>query len=349
MQNSSDADEETRRIFPSDFASLYLSYVPSTSGGAYGRRGLVEDFVDIATWIDFSKRAKARYSEPYDTPEDERNRIWLDEKSCSDIVRLLIIDSATTKDAQRRHNMLETVFLLNHHPDKPLRYAWSSGMACCNIEAGISRLITQTIPVFLFLNLVWTLVESKGGAESPLLKSCGEDGPVGKREHDIVPLIPRPSYMNTVNYEFMFYGATYEHGHCVEAVLFNPLFAPYEDGRRCRNHDVNSVGYSQNLKRYERDVFSDMGMLKDALKSMWKVLVYCDMIFTEAECRINWEFAVMSSVSDLFQGAGGISRILGQSWTSYEAGRMYEEGWRFYDMDEKEREEFKKRKAQRTE
>ncbi|KAL5402465.1 hypothetical protein PMIN03_010657 [Paraphaeosphaeria minitans] len=64
---------ERRLVYPPDFATTYMSYIPITSDRAYGRSGIVEDFACVETWIEFIAR-NARYYANRGTM-DEYNRL----------------------------------------------------------------------------------------------------------------------------------------------------------------------------------------------------------------------------------------------------------------------------------
>lgn len=144
---------KNRRVFPDDFATTYMSYVPITSGTAYGREGLVEEFASIEAWVDVLVRDEANY-DYYGGQRKEAERIWLDRKSCSDIVRLLIIDAASTEDTAKKSHMIDTIFLLAHHPQVGLKFVLCEGMDCCNASVGLSNLVEKVASAFVYLNLL---------------------------------------------------------------------------------------------------------------------------------------------------------------------------------------------------
>lgn len=309
---------EKRLVFPPDFATKYVSYVPIASGADYGRSGIVEEFSHIETWIDFVDRNASRPT----CTENERNRLWLDAKSCSDILRLLVIDAATTADAERRTHMLETIFLLAHHPKVGLMPFIHEGMACCNIEVGLVALVQKVMLAFVYLNLLLTQVNDS--ADCALLcphEHMREYKYSYYRDANFVSLLPRPAYMKTNSFNCLLGVLLKEHGHVVEHVSFNPIFAPYQSGRRSKYLKTpNEHGVED--ERMERDVFTDLPSLRDALKDMWKMLVYCDIIFRDIGRPINWEWLALDSIATLFSGKGGIERIFGKSWVDYELERQ---------------------------
>ncbi|KAL5379854.1 hypothetical protein DPSP01_008136 [Paraphaeosphaeria sporulosa] len=322
---------ERRLVYPPDFATTYMSYVPITSGAAYGRCGIVEDFARIETWIGFTAR-NARYSANRGS-EDEYNRLWLDRKSCSDIIRISIIDSATTVDSVRKTRMIETMLLLAHHPHVGVTEFISDGMSCCNKSVGLTSLIKSVAVPFIYLNILWLYVD--GNPSSPLLQPREQLQHYAYgyyRNSTFVTLLPRPAYMNTQSFNNMMATVLEEHGHVVEHVFFNPLLAPYDSGRRSKYLKL-SMAESQldteDLRR-ERDVFTDLPMLKEALKGMWKILVSCDMLFKEIGKPVNWEYVVIESMSLLFQDKGGFERLMGTDWMDYELARNKQESFGFY-------------------
>jgi hypothetical protein len=97
--------------------------------------------------------------------------------------------------------------------------------------------------------------------------------------------------MNMGSFPWMQEQALDEHSHAVEHVFFNPLFAPRPGGALSKwfipsfNPMLPSASQlDADEDRFERDVLADdyRQTLHEALKSMWKVLVFCDMIFREA-------------------------------------------------------------------
>lgn len=315
------ADPETRLVYPAEFSTLYIPYTPRGSGGAYGVNGLVEDFAYIETWIDVRRRQKLDYA---DLSEGERNALWLDERCCSDIIKLLVIDASTTQDEQRRRGMLENVFLLAHHPDVGLDSFLFLGMSCCNINPTIMNLVEKVLMVFIYLNLIQTYLDS---GVTKLTEPCDDDDeayepPHYRRHSTFVSLVPRPAYMYTADYNMILTQALNDHGHMVEHVFFTPLFAPYKNNVRYPEGKRNSE------KRYERDIFADPVALRAAMKSMWKMLVYCDMVLADndPERPINWEYAVLQCLAELFHSRGGIDKLLGERWLYYEMNRQSANG-----------------------
>ncbi|KAL1606221.1 hypothetical protein SLS60_003622 [Paraconiothyrium brasiliense] len=321
---------ERRFVYPPDFATKYMSYVPITSGAHYGREGLVEEIAHVEAWIDFIARV-ARYA---GDNEAEYNRIWLDRKSCSDILRLLIIEAAITADLARKTYMVETILLLAHHPQVGLKAFISDGMACCNASVGLTSLVDRVIVPFVYLNLLWTYIDSK--PSSPLLQShehLQEYEYSSHRTSTFAKLLPRPAYMKTQSYNNMLNIVLKEHGHVVEHVFFNPLLAPYDSGRRSKYLEPYQTRHKDENMRRERDVFTDLPMLKEALKGMWKILVYCDMLFKEIGQPINWEYVVLHSISELFPHKGGLERLTGMGWVDYELDREEQGMFGFFATD----------------
>jgi hypothetical protein len=65
----------------------------------------------------------------------------LDNKSCSDVLRLLVSEAATTNDDSIREKRLSTLLLLANHPEVGLDSFTDDSMACCNIEVGLVALV----------------------------------------------------------------------------------------------------------------------------------------------------------------------------------------------------------------
>lgn len=142
------------------------------------------------------------------------------------------------------------------------------GMCCCNIEVGLAALAHKTALVFINLNLLLTFIGDDQGAK--LLRPCIslEKFKLSQRHglSTITRLLPRPAYMNTTSFSWMFEEVLDEHGHAVEHVLFNPLFAPPSSGRlskRLRPDADSALG-----TRFEQDVMADGQVMGKALKHL---------------------------------------------------------------------------------
>ena len=317
---------ETRRVFPAYFSSTYMSFVPQTFGGAYGRKGLLEGLADVSTWIDYYVRYKRYWSrDDHNFGDEEYNALWLDVKSCSDILRLLVIDAATTSDESQRKEKISTVLLLANHPQVGLEGFLHDGMSCCNLSSGFSTLLEKTAMVFIFLNLLLALEEADG--HQKLLHPCHhlEKYNSYRGSYLIVPLLPRPTYMNMRSYLWMRDEVLHEHGHAIEHVFFNPLFAPRPSGR-CSRHLIfeGEPACKSNEEKLERDIMADRQSLHEALKQMWKILIFCDIAFREAGRHINWEKVTLDAIRDLFLGS--VDKLVGKAWDCYEADREEEGG-----------------------
>lgn len=324
---------ETRRVYPTYYSDIYMSLVPSDSGGAYGREGLLESLADVSTWIDHCARDLAS-RENYPPDEETANKIWLDNKSCSDVLRLLVIEAATMNDDSTCRKRLSTLLLLANHPEVGLDGFTDDGMACCNIEVGLSALVSKTAIAFILLNLLLALTEDD--QHGKLLRPCDtlENHKSGFSHggDTLTYLLPRPAYMNTKCSRRMLGHALEEHAHAVEHVLFNPVFAPRESGRVSKWRRLNDTHpMADQEASFERDVLADRQILSEALKQMWKVLIFCEMLFREADSPINWEMASLDTLAELFRGKAGLEKVLGQPYDYYEAEREENGGsWSFY-------------------
>ena len=303
-----------------------MSFVPQTSGGAYGLEGLLESLADISTWIHYYVRYNRFWGQnERDFTDKEYNTLWLDVKSCSDILRLLVIDAATTSDESQRKERISTLLLLANHPDVGLEGFLHDGMSCCNLSSGFSTLLEKTVMVFIFLNLLLALEEAN--EHGKLLRPCHDLAQYNsyRGSYLIVPLLPRPAYMNMRSYLWMRDEVLHEHGHAIEHVFFNPLFAPRPSGR-CSRHLIfeGEPAYKSDEKKLERDIMADRQSLHEALKQMWKILIFCDMAFREAGRHINWEKVTLDATRDLFPA--GVDKLVGKAWDCYEADREEEEG-----------------------
>jgi hypothetical protein len=225
---------EERRVYPAYFSDTYMSLVSPTSGGPWGRLGLLASLADISTWIDHCAQ------DWVSSDEESRNQVWLDNKSCSDVLRLLVIDAATTSDESRRTKNLSTLLLITNHPGVGLSDFLGGGMSCCNLSTGLAALVDKTVMVFIYLNLLLALADDD--VDGKLLSLCDslEQFKLIRGLGTLVRLLPRPAYMNTKSFALLIDEVLYEHGHAVEHILFNPLFAPRPSG--CRSKWLRSDG-----------------------------------------------------------------------------------------------------------
>jgi hypothetical protein len=251
-------------------------------------------------------------------------------KSCSDVLRLLVIDAATTSDEAQRKERISTLLLLANHPEVGLEGFLHDGMSCCNMSSGFSTLLEKTVTVFIFLNLLLALVEND--EQGKLLRPCDhvEEFKWSRGRKPLVHLLPRPAYMNMRTYFWMSEQALDEHGHAIEHVLFNPIFAPRPSGRRSSHLQFDGESFSDsNEAKLERDVMANRQSLHEALKQMWKVLIFCDMAFREAGKTINWEFVCLNAINELFLGSA--NKLVGHEfWTGYEEDRKEKGSFAFY-------------------
>ena len=270
------------------------------------------------------------------------NKIWLDNKSCADVLKLLVIDASTTNSEPKRKQNLSTLLLLANHPKVNFRNFTNDGMSCCNMEAGLWSLVEKTATVFIYLNLLLVLTADQSDAKLMLpCDSVDEHRSRGRHGRPLTRLLPRPTYMNMGSFLWMQEQALDEHGHAVEHVLFNPLFAPRPGGALSKwfiptfNPMLPSASQlDADEDRFERDVLVDdyRQTLHEALKSMWKVLVFCDMIFREAGETINWERLSIVAIMELFVKAGA-QKLVGGNWLDYEMEREDAGGFKFYVND----------------
>jgi hypothetical protein len=247
---------------------------------------------------------------------------------------LLMIDASTTNSEPQRKQSLSTLLLLANHPKVNFRNFMTDGMNCCNMEAGLWSLAEKTAMVFIYLNLLLALTEDDQDAE--LLRPCSsleEHKITGRYGKPPMRLVPRPAYMNMRSFAWMIIQLLDEHGHAVEHVFFNPLFAPRPGGALSRWFDPNFnpmlafVDHEED--RFERDIMADRQGLHEALKSMWKILVFCDMVFREAGRTINWERLSIVAIMDLFAKAC-VQKLVGGHLDVYEMERVDEGGFNFY-------------------
>lgn len=303
--------QETRRVYPAYFSDIYMSLEPTaTSTSILLREGLLESLADISIWIGYCTRSHRYKGSWQDDLRDDVtfNELGLDATPFSDVLRLLLIDAATTNDESQRTRRLSTLLLLTNHPGVGLRDFTGNCMDCCYYEVGIEALVKKTTAVFIYLNLLLAFAEDDQRGE--LLRRCYslEEWPSNSYgQNSVMLLMPRPAYMNTRSFARVLEYAVDEHAHAVEHVFFNPIFAPRSSGCRSRWLKVDTSTFQKvenEEPRFERDVMADRESLGEALKQMWKVLIFCDMVLCEANDPVNWENASLEAIFLPFRDKG---------------------------------------------
>ncbi|KAI9708609.1 MAG: hypothetical protein M1820_003827 [Bogoriella megaspora] len=287
---------ESRRVYPSDFPSKWNRYL---------YQDLAQPYASIEKWIEHVE-FKAGWEQMDGT---QRERCWIEERNCADVVKLLIADAACTPDKEQQRFKVETVFLLAHHPCVGLDSFLSLGTLCCSTSCGIGNLAEKTMKVFLYLNLIYTKYEqgekaifaSKDSNERHCLSEVGW----GRNPfRDITELLPHPEYMNLKSWYYLLATDTDAHVHLAENAMFHRFLLPKESDQR-------------SAKSVEKDPMADIPALREFLKSMWKVLIICDMVFNDIGKTIDWEWCVLDALDRLF----GYRGLMGKSWVEYELER----------------------------
>ena len=332
--------QETRRVYPTYFSDIYMSLEPTTLSRSSLSHGLVESLADISMWIDYCSQPLRYHASWQDWIRDElaSYKLGLGGKPFSDVLRLLLIDAGTTNDEAQRTRRLSTLLLLANHPGVNLKEFMSEDTEYCNIQVGFVALVDKTTMVFIYLNLLLALAE--GDQQGELLRPCYtlEEWPdTSHGKESLMRLTPRPAYMNSRSFTRVLEYALNEHVHAVEHVLFNPIFAPRSSG--CRSkwlHIDDWAGFEGNDEvRFERDVMAARESLGEALKQMWRVLIFCDMVLCEANMPINWEKASHDAIWLLF-GNKGIGKVVGMYMAEYEAELEEERPFKYWANSSKD-------------
>lgn len=289
---------ETRGAYPADFPSKYARSM---------KFGFDESLHSVNFWVEHVESMKS-WAEANDA---ERTRLDVERKECADVLKLLIEDAASTQHDERRIQLVETLFLIAHHPRIGLRNFMGLGMWCCNINCGVENLVTKTISTFLYLNLLYAIIDNGG---SRLAEPTHENERLAKRTswifYKIKQLEPRPNYMDFSSWQQLLTSVATNHEYQAECIMSRDYFFPSQD----LNEDDNTSDTA-----IERDPLSDHATFKDFLKAMWKVLIISDMVFTDIGRQVNWEFCVLDALEQLFISRG--KGLMGMRWTEYEAGR----------------------------
>ena len=288
---------ESRRIYPDDFPSKWTRYL---------YRNLDQAFTSIEMWIEHVE-FKSGWQQMDDA---QRMQCWTQERDCAAVLTLLIADAACTPDKEQQRFKVETMFLLAHHPRVGLDSFLSPYLWCCNVSCGVSSLVNNTLNAFLYLNLI--CAKYKEGEKAIFaFKDCDRRHAQSKYYrypfNDVIELDPHSEYMNFKSWMDLLAEITNPHKYQAQTAIFQYFLLPKESDE-------------QSAKGLENDPLADIPALKEFLKSMWKVLVICDMIYKDIGKTINWEWCVLDSLHELFRANYRVG-LMGRSWIDYELAR----------------------------
>ena len=288
---------ESRRVYSDDFVSNWNPYL---------HNNLREHYTSIETWTEH-----AEFKSGWQHMDDaQRWRCWFDERRCADVVKLLIADAACTSEKEQQRYKVETVFLLAHHPRVRFDSLLYLDLWCCNCVCGIGSLAKKTMKAFLYLNLMYAKYDEGGrvifafthGDRSDIISKTTSRNTFS----NVIELYPHPEYMNFNSWIDLLADVTRKHDHLAETAMFRRFLLPKESDEK-------------SAKNVEKDPFADIPALKEFFKSMWKVLVICDMIFKDKGRTINWEYCILEALHEFWDhGPGG---LMGKKWLEYEDER----------------------------
>jgi hypothetical protein len=241
---------------------------------------------------------------------DQDDQSWLKRMHANDLLQLLCVDAATTTDASLRMHLIDAIFLYIYRPEAEVDAAiWiKENHSAGGVKESLAPMVEQVTLAFVYVNILASMTD--GDPSHPLLKKTHQiiRPRVEYWASDLAPLPHRPAYMNTRSFCNMRAKVHENHGALVHNFLLSPMLAPYASGQRPRFF----YGFeSTNGDRpQEGDIFKDPVRLREDMKSMWKVLVSCDMIFQECRMQFDWEYIVACALFALFPEAHGAPRLL---------------------------------------
>jgi hypothetical protein len=222
---------------------------------------------------------------------DKQNARWVDERTRTDIVKLLIIDASFNDGRLEDSCDLDTLLLLAHHPQVNFRDYMNTCLQCCNIGCGIYRLSEFALKYLIYFGLLEKIIDD---AETRLV--------------DIRSELPESrAYMTLVTMRRLVGQLTSGHDFLAETVPFRIAWAT-------QRTEADHYTVRTALKT---DVISDKDRLPAMTKHMWKVLIIADLLIRESDCTIEWEAEVLSSLDQLFLR----KKIMGKRWVEYELDR----------------------------
>jgi hypothetical protein len=296
---------EDQRDSRDDRAAIPTTSVPSAQSVEPGLEFQAKLLVYREAWSNMAR--DALWCKPY-TDQDDQS--WLKKTHATRLLQLLCVDAATTTDASRRTHLIDVIFLYIYHPEAEGDAAtWAEKHRIpCDVKESLAPMVEQVTLAFVYMNIVASMTD--GNHSHPLLKKTHQiiryrlDDWTGR----LAPLPHRPAYMNTRSFCNMRAEVHLEHGALVYNFLLDPMLAPYASGLRPSFFDGFGLTDGDHLQ--EGDLFEDLVRLREDMKSMWKVLVSCNMIFQECRMQFDWEYIVACALYALFPEPHGTPRLL---------------------------------------
>jgi hypothetical protein len=297
---------EDRQDSPGDRAAESTTSGPSAPGVAQGLKFRLESFAHDEVWSAMAQDALWR-----DLPTDQDDQGWLKTRNVDDLLQFLCVDAATTTDPKRRTHLIDAIFLRIHRPTAE-EYApdgtqlpYPRGL----IAEALAPMVERVSLAFVYVNILASMIA--GNHAHPLLRETHQIArhPCNNPAKAFSPRIPRPAYMNTRSFCNMRAKVYEEHGAFVQDYLLSPMLAPHIGGQRPRF--AYGLSSKDGSPPQEGDIFEDSVRLRDDVKSMWKVLISCDMFFRECGMQLDWEYMVKCALFTLFPENIGAPQLLG--------------------------------------
>lgn len=265
VQSGWTSEQETRPIFVDDFQVMYEPYQKELSGR-------MAEFQTLETWSR-PETASSLQDIEKDPSKDRDYIVWQNERTRSDILKLLIIDIARDSGSWSRTTDLDTLLLLKYHPKVNLRQYVNIHLWCCNIFCGFISLEDFALQFLLYFGILETMINH---GETRLLSMIDPD---------------TRAYMTLVSLRRFVLQVTRPHGYLAETI-------PFKMSWKTRKFDDDDPYLAKTITT---DLFSEPDELYAMYKWQWKILVLSNLIHSHGRGTIDWERRILRQVDGLFR------------------------------------------------
>lgn len=256
IQSGWDSEQESRLLFSREFLERYQPR---------RRLGDMAEFQTIESWL----KSKPAFSSLNTAAQ---MTTWGDERTRSDILKLLIIDAARHENKWERTTDLDIVLLLKYHPQVNFNQYVSVCLQCCNIECGIRGLQNSAIQFLLYFGILETMIDH---GEARLMSHTSDIR----------------VYMTLVSLRQLVFNLTTEHEYLAETIPFRMSWETrqYPDEK-------------WNLRRtLATDLLSERNRLAAMYKWQCKILILTNLICSDDEHDVKWEQNVIDQLDGVFE------------------------------------------------
>lgn len=211
---------------------------------------------------------------------------------------------------------LDTLFLLVNHPSIHVKQWISEGDGCCNIQSGLICIVEAALIGYIYFNMLYAMRES-GSKVCQLTKDTfgAADGLNRSHPHKHRKLEQRPRYMNTRSWSRLSDTILRKHQHHVQIIAFYPYLYPTSGQNFGTAYSEDSDVFADEVdvmtpapeqeSMAHADPLQTRGSsaaLHEFLRGLWKLMVICEMLWTDMDCPPNWEVMIAWQMEQVFQG-----------------------------------------------